>query len=262
MQLDITQSKKEQIIRNGLFLQFYNSVSNIEKALMLTKGVIWETGDSVFPYQLAGTIAPICFQDDFYLLTAKHVAVNIGIHPSNSMYCFQTKDALSYDEILNWTGDGKISEKRNDFLLLKVKKDAVFDLLAKEDVFSLSSNVVNLDQIIDVYIRGCPCPINFKGTEIDFELNKISQQCFRTNGFLNIKRADEYDGCYWLKMKNPVTKDFSNDPQGMSGSIVYYIDDAANADILGMIIEYNRFTQEYLLISSQSIYHSCVELKQ
>lgn len=260
MQIDITEEKRKEIFQKRLFLKLFDSVCRIETAMNFARGGIWDMNDADWPFQLAGTIAPIKYDGKLYLITAKHVAENMGLKHNQVMYYLPLDKFLSYDKVVNGLANGNLKDNPcDDFVLLKITEDDVYKEFEKElneSVLDLNSNVSFKNQLLDVYIRGCPCPMNFEGTKIDFEKQKISQQCFVTNGFLNIKES-EWPGCYYVKMKTPTVEDFGGDPRGMSGSVVYGVNERCDAGILGILISYNTLTKEYLVLSSLAICQKC-----
>lgn len=262
MQIDITKEKRTEIFKKGLFFKLYDSVCQIETAMNFARGGIWDLNDSEWPFHLAGTIAPIKYDGKLYLITAKHVAENMGLRHDQVMYYLPPDKFLSYDKVVN----GQLNENLkgdpcDDFILLKITENDVykkFERILNESVLDLNSNVSFENQLLDVYIRGCPCLMNFEGTKIDFDKQKISQQCFVTNGFLNI-RESEWPGCYYVKMKTPTVEDFDDDPRGMSGSVVYGVNERCDAGILGILIGYKPGTTEYLVLSAEAICKRCME---
>lgn len=260
MQIDITEKKRKEIFQKGLFFKLFDSVCRIEAAMNFARGGIWDMNDTEWPFHLAGTISPIKYDGKLYLITAKHVAENMGLKHDQVMYYLPPDKFLSYDNVLNGLTDGNLIDNPcDDFILLKIKEDDVYKKFEKalnESVLDLNSAVSFDNQLLDVYIRGCPCPMNFDGTRIDFDKQKISQQCFVTNGFLNI-RESEKPGCYYVKMKTPTVEEFGGNPRGMSGSVVYGVNERCDFGILGILISYNTLTKEYLVLSSQAICQKC-----
>lgn len=254
MQIDISQEKRKELIKNRKFFDLFCSVSRIEKALSLTRGGIWELDTEEWPFQLAGTFAPVRFESSLYLITAKHVAQNMRLQHNQAMYYLSDGRFFSYDFVINETFNNQLDEDYfDDFVLLKVSRDGCCVDFENENglfVFNIDNEVSFKDCLLDVYIRGCPSPVEFSGTMIDAEKQKISQQCFMTNGYLNIR---EEQGCFYLKMKNPTSEEFANDPQGMSGTVVYGVNDQCLAGILGIIIGFNKITMEYQVLPAKAI---------
>lgn len=260
MQIDITEEKRKEIFQKNLFFKLFDSVCQIETALNFARGGIWDLDDTEWPFQLAGTISPIKWNNDLYLITAKHVAQNMGLNHNQVMYYLPPDKYLSYDKTLNGDKNDNLKEDPcDDFVMLKIKEDDVykeFEYVLKNSFMELNSNISFEDSLLDIYIRGCPNPMNFDGTKIDFDKQKISQQCFVTNGFLNV-RESECSGCYYVKMKTPTVETFGGDPQGMSGSLVYGVNEKCNAGVLGLLIGYNTLSMEYLVLSSEMIFQRC-----
>lgn len=260
MQIDISKEKRKEIFQKSLFFKLFDSVCEIETAMKFARGGIWDLDDSEWPFQLAGTISPIKWNNDLYLITAKHVAQNMRLSHSQVMYYLPPDKYLSYDKILNSSENDNLMENPcDDFVMLKIKEDDVykeFEHKLKSSVMELNLNSSFEDSLLDIYIRGCPNPMSFEGTKIDFDKQKISQQCFVTNGFLNV-RESEWSGCYYVKMKNPTVEAFGGNPQGMSGSLVYGVNEKCSAGILGLLISYNTTTTEYLVLSSKMILQKC-----
>lgn len=265
MQIDITEEKRKEIFQKHLFFKLFDSVCEIETAMNFARGGIWDLDNADCPFQLAGTIAPIKCDGKMYLITAKHVAENMGLKHNQVMYYLPPDRFLSYDKVINGQLNGNLKDDPcDDFVMLKITEDDVykeFEQMLNESVLDLNSVVSFDDGLLDVYIRGCPCPMDFEGTKIDIDKQKISQQCFVTNGFSTI-RESEWPGCYYVKMKTPTVEAFGGNPQGMSGSVVYGINEKCEAGVLGIIIGFRKLTGEYQVLPSKVIYEKCKVLLQ
>ena len=86
--------------------------------------------------------------------------------------------------------------------------------------------------------------------EISYDERKIKQQAYLTNGIVSARKS-AFNFCHMLKVKTPTPEGFS--PDGMSGSPVYATDYQGNIKCAGTIIEFNIYTEGYLVIDSSVI---------
>lgn len=97
----------------------------------------------------------------------------------------------------------------------------------------------------DVWLRGFV--FDNPAHEVCYENSKIRQQAYVTNGMVS-SRNSTFDNCHMVKVKTPIPDGFS--PRGMSGSAVYGVDLHGNIRFGGTVIEFNEYTNEYMVIDS------------
>jgi hypothetical protein len=100
--------------------------------------------------------------------------------------------------------------------------------------------------IKDFRIRGYPWDAPKHG--IDYDIKKISQQAYSTNGRLAAEKAP-FDFCYFIRMIAPIPKGMS--PNGMSGAPVYGLTSDNKPVYCGTLIKYSGFTGDYLAIGPE-----------
>jgi hypothetical protein len=231
-----------------------NATRRIKSVLDLTQGIIWETGLEGYDYSVTGSCFPLRYKNSLYIVTALHVLRNLCREPKDMMYIVGSdkRNAFSYDLFI--FGNEQLG-KKNDFCLSRVTNPELMGALKFGSIFDLEKDLLSIsaDSLHDLYIRGYPEEL--KGNFVDYDSGKISTQAYMTNGFERIRQIDE-PGCSCIKMKTPVDLKFNNNPNGMSGSPVYGINKALKPGICGIMIGYNKFTDEYLIINASSILDS------
>ena len=231
-------------LNNPLF--FAQNLFRLDHALSLTQPILWDDAD--FP-GVKGTCTPIWFKHRMYLLTAKHSVQNQDVSNLSYIVDFKKKDCLLLDSLNSINLDDVRKSRIDDYVMIRIKEE---DSLEKRKywAFDIEKNKINYkSNIVDVFIRGAPSSIN----GVDYDNEKIQERCFITEGFESIDSDESYAGCFWLKMKTPLAKEFNNNADGMSGSVVYGMNEKCETGILGIVIEYNIYTKKYLVLSIESI---------
>ena len=227
-------------------LSFARNLFRLDHALSLTQPILWDDADSP---GVKGTCTPIWFKHRMYLLTAKHSVQNQDVSNLSYIVDFKKKDCLLLDPLNSINLDDVRKSRIDDYVMIRVKEE---DSLGEQKhwAFDIEKNKINYNyNIIDVFIRGAPSVIN----GVDYDKEIIREQCFITEGFESIESDEDYPGCFWLKMKTSLAKEFNNNADGLSGSIVYGMNDKCEVGILGIVIEYNIYTKNYLVLSIESI---------
>lgn len=249
LEIDISKTLLTELFDKFGAIKVYLSRENINKLLDLTKCVIWESEFDGCDYYLAGTCFPIIIDGDLFIATAAHVIDDARMSPTSIMYfpVEATKSSFIFSEYLKL--DYNKCESL-DFCLLKVLNKGLMLNRQLSTVSNIYDNsMVDLDEIIDVYLRGFPNSIN----GIKYDPNVISTQAYLTNGFQSIKYSD--DGTLInIRFKTPTSIEFGDNPSGISGAPVYAITRSLNCVFLGIVITYNKYTEVYQIISRHVIY--------
>lgn len=231
-------------LKNPLF--YAQNLYRLDHALSLTQPMLWDNGD--YP-GILGTCSPIWYKQRMYLLTAKHSIQNSDVSNLSYLVDFERKECLLLDSF-NSINLNKISKSRTDDFVMILVKDENSLGIRRDWAFDIENDKISYkSDIIDAFIRGAPSVIN----GVDYDNEKIQERCFITEGFESIDSDEGYPGCFWLKMKTPLPEEFNDDANGMSGSIVYGMNEKCEAGILGIVIGYNIYTKNYLVLSIESI---------
>ena len=228
---------------------------HIPKILESTKPVLYETGYDEWLYSYAGSCFPVRWKNNIYIVSAFHCYENHQVKPEDTLYPIpkkldeyfgfcctlrakvdDTKDLKHYDQILLQVSPEIHSEDQ-------LKSVDAIDLSAAESIIDLSDN-----EIADVWLRGYLS--ENPSHEINYNERKIKQQAFVTNGIVS-SRKSTFDYCHMVKVKTPTPDGYS--PDGMSGSPVYVTDNNGKIRFGGVVIEFNIYTEEYMVIDSRVI---------
>lgn len=215
-----------------------------------TKPILYETGHKEWPYAYAGSCFPVRWKNNLYVVSAFHCFENHQVEPEGTLYPIPTKPEqyFSYCHKLRAKVNEANDLKHYDQILLQVSakihsNEQLYSVTALD--LSKSDSVISFatGEIADVWLRGYLS--ENAEHEVDYEKRKIRQQAYVTNGYIS-SRKSLFDYCHMLKVKTPTPKDMS--PDGISGSAVYGVDRNGNAKLAGTVIEYNSFTNEFLVI--------------
>ena len=218
-----------------------------------TKPVLYETGYVEWPYAYAGSCYPVRWKNNLYIISAHHCYKNHNVKPEKTLYPIPNSGPLQFYGFnfkLTAQIKGAKDEKNKDQVILVVSKELhtqnIIDLVNAIDL-SDHKNIVSLSEtgIQDVWLRGYLSENH--AHKIDYDNKIIKSQAYFTNGIVS-SRESSSEFCYLLKVKTPVPEELS--PNGMSGSPVYAINQQGRLGLSGTIIEFNKYTQEYLVIDS------------
>ena len=228
---------------------------DIPKILDSTKPVLYETGYEEWPYSYAGSCYPVRWKSNLYIVSAFHCYENHQVKPEDTLYSIpieqdnffgfcctlrakveDTNDLKHYDQILLQASPEIHSEEQLNSV------DAM-DLSNPDSIISLLDNGIK-----DVWLRGylSENPLH----EVNYDERKIKQQAYVTNGMVSARKST-FDHCQMLKVKAPTPEGYL--PDGMSGSPVYAKDKNGKIKIAGTVIEFNMYTEEFMVIDSQII---------
>ena len=218
-----------------------------------TKPVLYDTGYEEWPYAYAGSCYPVRWGKNLYIISAHHCYKNHDVKPEKTLYPIPSSDPLQfYGFNFKLTAQLKNieDEKHEDQVILVVSSDLhTQDTLDLPNAIDLSDagNIVSLSEpgIKDVWLRGYL--LDNPSHKIDYENKKIKPQAYVTNGIIS-SRDSGSDFCHLLKVKTPFPEGLS--PNGMSGSPVYAINQQGELGLSGTIIEFNIYTEEFLVIDS------------
>lgn len=227
-------------------------MSETPSILKSTQPLLYETGVDEYPYAYAGSCFPVRWGQKLYIVSAYHCYENHQVAPESTVYSIPS-DSSSFFGYCN-TVRGKVQnandQKHHDQIALEVSCEIhdqatlgsveAIDLSKTENSISLSD-----PSLTDVWLRGFVFDNPAHG--ICYENKKIRQQAYVTNGFVSSKKST-YEYCYMLSVKTPTPSGFS--PVGMSGSAVYGWDQNGNLRFGGTVIEFNEYTNEYMVIDA------------
>jgi len=222
------------------------------KILESTKPVLYETGYDEWPYSFAGSCFPIRWENKLYIVSAFHCYENHQVKPEDTLYKIpiDQENFFGFCNTLRAKINGAKDLKHYDQILLEVSSvihtaDEInsvesLDLSNPVSIISLADNNVK-----DVWLRGylSENPLH----KISYEDKKITEQAYVTNGIVSAKNSN-FDYCHMLKVKTPTPEGFS--PDGMSGSPVYAEDEQGEIRLAGVVIEFNIYTEEFLVIDA------------
>jgi len=218
-----------------------------------TKPVLYETGYEEWPYAYSGSCYPVRWGDNLYIISAHHCYTNHDVKPEKTLYPIPNSKPLQFYGFkfkLTAQANNVKDEKHKDQVILVVSKELhTQDIIELTEAIDLSDNknIVSLSQpdIQDVWLRGYL--LDNDSHKIDCENKKIKSQAYVTNGIIS-SRESSSDFCHLLKVKTPFPENLS--PNGMSGSPVYAINKQGELGLSGTIIEFNSYTEEFLVIDS------------
>ncbi|WP_339843211.1 hypothetical protein [uncultured Halopseudomonas sp.] len=228
---------------------------SVPEILMSTQPVMYETGYEDWPYAYAGSCFPVKWRDKLYIVSAFHCFENFDVKPESTLYPIpgSNTEFFGFCRTLRAKNNKSDDLKHFDHVALEVcsKTHSIeqisavnaVDLSNESSVLSLGSNKIR-EVWLRGYLRDCP------DHQIDYEKAKITQQAYVTNGLVSTRESLS-GNCSILKVKIPTPEKYS--PDGMSGSAVYSEDIFGNILLSGMVIEFNIYTEEYIVIDSTLI---------
>lgn len=218
-----------------------------------TKPILYDTGYEEWPYAYAGSCYPVRWKSNLYIISAHHCYKNHDVKPEKTLYPIPGSDPLQFygfDFKLTAQIKKLEDEKHKDQVILVVSKELhaqniinltyAIDLSEDENLVSLSD-----PEIVDVLLRGYL--LANPSHKIDYDSKKLRPQAYVVNGIISSRESGS-DFCHLLKVKIPFPENLS--PNGMSGSPVYAINRNRVLGLSGTIIEFNIFTNEFLVIDS------------
>jgi hypothetical protein len=227
---------------------------NTPSIINSTKPVLYDTGDVNFPYAYAGTCYPVKWENNFYIISSAHCYENHSVKPEKTLYPIPHSSPLQfYGFNVKLTVDSNQfqGEKYKDQVILKVSnklhtKDTI-DLTKALDI-SKNSSIVSFSEINieDIWIGGYLLS-NDNSLDIDYDNKKMKSTLHISNRIIS-SRISSFAFCYYLK----VPEDFLGETsyKGLSGSPVYIKSKENIVGLAGTIIEFNEYTNEFLVIDS------------
>lgn len=227
-------------------------MNDVPKILKSTQPLLYETGFEEWPYAYAGSCFPVRWKGSLYIVSAYHCYENHQIAPENTLYSTPSdqRSFFGFCNTLRGKVQGTSDQRHYDQIALEVsceihsKTDldsvVALDLSTPNNSISLSDSSLS-----DVWLRGFV--FDNPAHEVCYENSKIRQQAYVTNGMVS-SRKSTFDHCHMVKVKTPIPEGFS--PRGMSGSAVYGVDRHGNIRFGGTVIEFNEYTNEYMVIDS------------
>jgi len=230
----------------------------IDDLLNSTKPIIYETGQEEWPYLLSGTCYPVKYDGALFITSAFHCYEDRNIQPDVTLYP-RPEDATSFfafDQISRARAPQAADDKHGDHVLLRVARShhcqGEMDKVVALDLAD-SGNVrppIGGD-IKDFWIRGYPH--DAPKHRIDYDLCKISQQAYTTNGRIGAD-IGPFDFCYSIRMMTPIPDGMH--PSGMSGTPVYGVTNDGRPVYCGMITRYVELTRQYIAIGPEILVNS------
>lgn len=227
-------------------------MSDIPKILKSTQPLLYETGFDEWPYGYAGSCFPVRWKKSLYIVSAYHCYENHQIAPESTLYSIPSDERsfFGFCNTLRGKVQGVSDQKHYDQIALEVSCE-IHDQTDLDSVVALDlstpSNSISLSDagLSDIWLRGFV--FDNPAHEVCYEQCKIRQQAYVTKGIVS-SRKSTFDHYHMVKVKTPVPKGFS--PRGMSGSAVYGKDRSGNIRFGGTVIEFNEYTNEYLVIDA------------
>lgn len=227
-------------------------MSNVPKILKSTQPLLYETGFEEWPYAYAGSCFPVRWKGSLYIVSAYHCYENHQIAPENTLYSTPSgqRSFFGFCNTLRGKVQGTSDQRHYDQIALEVScelhSNTDLDSVVALDL-STPNNSISLSDssLIDVWLRGLV--FDNPAHELCYENRKIRQQAYVTNGMVS-SRKSTFDHCHMVKVKTPIPEGFS--PRGMSGSAVYGVDRHGDIRFGGTVIEFNDYTNEYMVIDS------------
>lgn len=224
----------------------------IPTVLQSTQPLLYETGFDEWFYGYAGSCFPIRWKEHLYIVSAYHCYENHKVAPEDTLYSIPScqenffeicnKIRVKVPEANDQKHYDQIALEVSSEIHSKTELDSVFalDLSMPENVISLSDSSLR-----DVWLRGFVFDNPAHG--ICYENKKIQQQAYVTNGLVSSRKSTSCY-CHMVKVKTPIQEGWS--PRGMSGSAVYGVDQYGKIRFGGTLIEFNQYTEEYMVIDS------------
>lgn len=250
----------------------------MEDILEYVQGIVYETDIIDYPVAFSGTCFPIRWGDVLFVITARHCFENKKtLNEDRGRFYYhlpqKSTDAVRFSIFYDVKAElGNISEKYQDIIIAVPKKQEeciqdVSQICALDisnpmvcqslDYFD-QSNFKNRDirdNLDGVVVKGFP----FATRKIDYDEHNIKIQGVRLEDCVEVRKS-EFKECYYLKFNDPSffveagNHVLGCDANGLSGSPVYFYDRRnCNIFLLGMVIEYNTLSEEFLVISSRVI---------
>lgn len=228
-------------------------MKKIPEILNSTQPLLYDTGFEEWPYGYAGSCFPVLWGGTLYIVSAYHCYENHKIAPENTLYPIpcDKENFFGFCSALRGKVQGVNDLKHYDQIALEVSK-AIHQKFELESVSALDlsnpNNSISLSDVSlsEVWLRGYV--FDNPAHEICYETRKIRQQAYVTNGIVAARKSS-FDHCHMVKVRTPTPGGFS--PRGMSGSAVYGSDRQGNVRFAGTVIEFNDYTDEYLVIDSK-----------
>ncbi len=216
----------------------------------LTKPVLYETGYDEWPYAYSGSCYPVRWKKNLYIISAHHCYKNHNVKPEKTLYPIPDSAPLQFYGFNSKLTAQIENKKYKDQVILVVSKklhtQKIVDLTKAIDL-SDNMNIVSLSEskIKNIFLRGYL--LDNPSHKIDYDNKKIKPQAFIATGIRSLRKSS-FDFCHFLKVKTPFPENMS--PNGMSGSPVYGINQQGTLGLSGTIIEFNSYTNEFLVIDS------------
>lgn len=224
----------------------------IDDLLNSTKPIVFETGEEEWPYALSGTCYPVKYNGVLFIVSAFHCYSNLKIKPENTLYPRpdNSNRFFAFDQQSRAHVEQAKDDEHYDHVVLRVAKshhshDEIDKVTALDLAVSTNARLPMSNGIKGFRIRGYPHDAPKHG--VNYDLKKISQQAYNTNGCKGVKKAP-FDFCYSLQMMTPIPCGMH--PNGMSGTPVYGIIDG-HPVYCGTIIKYSKITGEYIVIGPE-----------
>ena len=228
---------------------------NVNELLTSTKPIVYETNSEEYPYALSGTCYPVKYDRTLFIVSAYHCYENSKIDPEQTLYPRPEypKGFFAYDLKSRAHADQAADDEHYDHVVLRVaashhSQDEIDKVVALDLALPGNSKLPNSGEIKDFIIRGYP--FDAPKYAIDYDLKKISQQAYVTNGSLGVSAAP-YDFCYSIRMIAPIPVGMH--PNGMSGTPLYGVTHNDKPVYCGMIIRYWSLTGEYVFVGPEII---------
>ena len=239
----------------SLIVRHKNKGMDTPPILEATKPILYETGYDEWPYSYAGSCFPVRWGNKLYIVSAFHCFENHQLKPEDTLYPIPTdkNDFLGFCFTLRAKIEEAEDSKHYDQILLEVSTDIhseeQLNSVGAIDLSNIGSIITPSDkEINDVWLRGYLS--ENPSHEISYDERKIKQQAYLTNGIVSARQS-AFKFCQLLKVKTPTPEGYS--PDGMSGSPVYATDQQGKIKFAGTIIEFDIYTEEYLVIDSSVI---------
>lgn len=225
----------------------------IDDLLNSTKPILYETGEEEWPYAFSGTCYPVKYNSALFITSAFHCYGNIQIEPEETLYPRpdDPRSFFAFDQKSRAHAEQAADDEHYDHVLLRVARShhsqAEMDKVVALELADPSNVHLPLSgDVKDLWIRGYPH--DAPKHRIDYDLRKISQQAYTTNGCIDAGKAP-FAFCYSIRMMTPIPDGMH--PNGMSGTPVYGVTSNGRPVYCGMIIRYDEFTGQYIAIGPE-----------
>lgn len=230
-------------------------MATIKDVIDATSPLLFLTDEADFPYAYGGSCYPVKWKDQLYIVSAFHCYDNLSIKPENTLYPIPQTNVnfFGFTNIFRAVCNNANDPKHSDQILLQVCKNNVsetqFNAVAALDLSNENYACSLTDpSVTQVLLRGY---LNQNDVHaIDYESCVIRSQAYFTYGLISAKKSIS-DYCTNIKIQSPTPSGLP--PTGMSGSAVYVTRNNNQFSLAGTVIEYNTFTNEFLVIDSSVI---------